>query len=376
MEYLQNIKDLNALANSVFMANCVGKVNSFPEFITVMPLAKCNYNCVMCAESERHTDKELSPEALAKLEGILPFAKTLFITGGEPLLYSHLERLLRSGSKAGCALWMVSNGALLTERKREMLLDTGLSQLKISLDAATSKTYRKIRGGNFLKVLNNIGQMVELKYKRGVQLPALQLGFVAMRSNIAELGKLAVIASNLGLDSIYVTYCTIHYEHMVDESLYFHQEYSDHHMKKAIMMAQDIGIHLETPPLFSRKDAQELPGGYADRTLVQCREPWKTMFVRYTGDVNLCCGGGGNCGNLNDAGFMEVWNHPARIKARELVNTPNPLPACKACHTVKQDSHHVGTHIPDKRLAALGLERFGNAEAKGGEGECGLEAAV
>lgn len=378
MEYVQNVKDLNELANSVYMANCVGQVNSFPEFITVMPLVKCNYNCIMCAESERHTDKELSSEALAKLEAILPFARTLFITGGEPLLYTHLERLLRSGSKAGCALWMVSNGALLTERKREMLLDSGLSQLKVSLDAATQATYKKVRGGNFLKVLNNVGQLIDLKFKRNVLLPSVQLGFVAMRSNIAELGKLATIAGNIGVDSIFVTYCTIHYEHMLEESLYFHQEYSDYHMKKAIQMARDIGIRMETPPLFSQQRAQEMPEGYADRTSTQCREPWKTMFVRYTGDVNLCCGGGGNCGNLNDSSFMDVWNHKARVKARELVNTLNPLPACKACHTVKQDSHSLSSHIPDKGLAAQGLERFGHAEAMGsGEGSgCGLEKAV
>ncbi|WP_243362578.1 radical SAM protein [Fundidesulfovibrio terrae] len=359
MQYAQNIKDLNELANSVYMTSHVGRVNSFPEFITVMPLVKCNYNCVMCAESERDSDKELSELALSRLEEVLPFARTLFITGGEPLMYPHLERLLRAGSQAGCELWMVSNGSLLTEKKREMLLDAGLSQVKISLDAATPKTYQKIRGGNFLKVLGNIAALSELKLRRGVHLPSIQLGFVAMRSNIAELGKLAVIAGNLGVDSIYVSTCTIHHEHMLEESLYFHQEYADHHMLKAIEMARAAGVRLERPPMFSELAAQAAQAVHQDRTSAMCREPWKTIFVRYDGAVNLCCGGGGNCGNLNDSSFFDVWNHPARVVARERVNSLDPLPACKACHTVKQTATNISSHIPSPELARLGEERYG-----------------
>lgn len=363
MNYTKNIKDLNELANSVYMHNHAGVVSSFPEFVTVMPLVKCNYDCIMCAETERKTGKELSDVALNRLIEVLPFARTLFITGGEPLLYSRLQTLLSAGAKAGCTLWMVSNGALLTERNRDMLLDAGLAQLKISLDAATPATYKKVRGGNFLKVLGNIAALSERKLALGLHHPSIQLGFVAMRSNIAELGKLAVIAGNLGVDSIYVSTCTIHYEHMLEESLYFHQEYSDHHMAKAVEMARQAGVHLERPPLFSELAAKALEPIHADRTGNPCREPWKTVFVRYDGDVNLCCGGGGNCGNLNDADFQEIWNHPVRVTARMRVNTGNPLPMCRNCLTVKQTASNIASHIPNPELAKLGMERFGKTDA-------------
>jgi MoaA/NifB/PqqE/SkfB family radical SAM enzyme len=359
--YATNLKDMNSLANSVYMSNHIGTVNSYPEFITVMPLARCNYNCIMCAEAERASDKELSDVALSRLEEALPFARTLFITGGEPLLYTQLERLLKAGSRAGCELWMVSNGSLLTERKCEMLLDAGLAQIKISLDAASPNTYQRIRGGNFMKVLKNIGTLLELRIKRGVRLPEIQLGFVAMRSNIAELGRLAAIAGNLGLDSLYVSTCTIHHEHMLEESLYFHQEYADHHMQKAIEMARAAGIRLDRPPLFSELAAQSMQSLHRDRTTDMCREPWKTIFVRYDGEVNLCCGGGGSCGNLNESSFHEVWNHPARVTARQRVNTPDPLPACRACHTVKQTATNISSHIPNPELARLGMERYGQS---------------
>jgi MoaA/NifB/PqqE/SkfB family radical SAM enzyme len=359
MQHPVDLKAANSRANDVYLAQNTGQVSSFPEFITVMPLVKCNYDCLMCGESERHSSQQLSTTALARLEGILPFAKSLFITGGEPLLYSHLPRLLRHGARVGCSLSMVTNGSLLTERKREMLLDVGMGEVKFSLDAATPQTYQKIRGGNLYKVLAKIGSLAALKCRRLTVFPEIRLGFVAMRSNIAELGRLVVLARELGVDGIYVSYCVINFKHMIEESLYFHQEYSDRHMLRAIEMAKGVGIRLETPPLFSELIAAKAREIHTDRTLEKCREPWRTIFVRYNGDVNLCCGGGGGCGNLNESSFMEVWNHPARIKAREKVNTPNPLPACLKCHTVKQDALNISTHIPDPGLVRLAQERFG-----------------
>ena len=82
------------------------------------------------------------------------------------------------------------------------------------------------------------------------------------------------------------------------------------------------------------------------------------MFVRYDGDVNLCCGGGGNCGNLNDSSFQDIWNHPVRVTARTRVNTDNPLPMCRNCLTVKQTAGNIASHIPNPELARLGMERF------------------
>lgn len=351
MRYLNCVKSHNALVNRFYAQGATGDVDSFPEFVTLMPLTKCNYRCTMCAEADRESNAMMSPKVLSEIEGILPFVQTLYITGGEPLMYTHIEDLLTMGAKAQCELWMVTNGLLLTESKREMVLRNQVDQIKISIDAATPKTYENIRlGGNFVKVLKNVEALAKLRDANGLRKPAIHFGFVAMRDNIAELGKLAALAANLGVEKISATYMIVHFKELVSQSLYFHQEYSDEQMLKAIEMARRVGVQLDHPPLFSELRAQKLQGLTANRADTFCIEPWRTIFVRYTGDVNLCCGGGGSCGNLETMSFAEVWNHPARKKARETVNSANPLPACRNCATNKQQPCLRSTHIPNPDL--------------------------
>ncbi|WP_147821925.1 radical SAM protein [Salidesulfovibrio onnuriiensis] len=353
MPSLEEIKRVNSITNKMMATQSTGQVMSYPEQITLMPLQVCNYKCIMCNEWKAREKPEMSPELLEKIRHVLPFVRTLFITGGEPLMYRHLESLLSMGSEAGCDLWMVSNGALLDERRRDMLMTHGLKRLKISLDAAKNSTYKAIRGGNFFKVIRNIAQLYQTKVERGLEFPEVQLGFVAMRKNIAELPRLVVMASELGVKNIYVSYMGVQNEESIPESLYFYQDMSDEYMQAATEAAMRHGVLLELPPLFS---AEPSPEHVFDRSSELCHEPWRNLFIRPDGRCNLCCGGGGGCGNLNETSFKEMWNHPARVHAREKVNTDTPPKLCLSCKTVKQTPQDIGTHFNNKRLREAALE--------------------
>lgn len=350
MEYLHNMKVMNNTMNEICAVQSVGEVVSFPEMITLMPLQACNYKCMMCSEWQHDILPEMDESILAKLKPALPFVKTLFITGGEPLMLKKLDYLLGIGSEAGCNLWMVSNGSLLTESKQDMLLDHGLNRLKISMDAATQATYKKIRGGNLFQVMKNIVSFHSKKLKRGMRDTNIQLGFVAMKSNIAELPKFVTMASEIGAQNVYVSYMGVQFEKMIPESLFFYQELSDKYMKIASEVAMRHGIIMELPPLFSEVEPQAHKA--FNRVESRCHEPWRTMFIRPDGNVNLCCGGGGRCGNLNEMTFTEIWNHPARVHARQRVNTPNPPKKCISCKTVKQTPKDLGTHFNTPAIQA------------------------
>ena len=178
-----------------------------------------------------------------------------------------------------------------------------------------------------------------------------------MRSNIEELGKFVAIANEIGVDSIYVTYCQIQTQNMIPESLFLHQELSDKHMIMAAEIARRVGMHLELPPLFnSELCGDQEKTNACSRVRENCLEPWRQLFVGADGNCSLCCGGGGTCGNLNETDFMTMWNHPARVIARERVNTDNPPAKCLSCRTIKQDAHNLGSHFPNKDFQRQALE--------------------
>lgn len=349
MKYLQNVKQLNAIANQVYASASVGQVDSFPEDITVAVSNRCNYKCIMCMEWRRKEEHDLPPETIEKLGDILPFAKTLYVTGGEPLMYPHLDMLFATAREAKCGLTMVTNGALLNDKNIARVLNNGLFRVKFSLDAATQATYAKIRGGNLQKVLRNISKLAEAKRAHGIDWPMLEVGFVAMRSNILELPKFVAMAAGVGINHVNVSYSVAHVEEMIPESLYFMQKEADQIMTVAKDVAEKVGVSIALPPsLFKGGGAKGASCSGNGCTPSVCEDPWRSVFLWPEGRMSMCCGGGGNTGNLNDADFMEAWNHKARVAARKLVNTKNPPAQCRNCRTKRQNPNVMASLFSGK----------------------------
>jgi len=337
VKYLQNVKRLNALANQVYASASIGHVDSFPEDITVAVSNRCNYRCIMCMEWRREAEHDLPPETIERLGEILPFARSIFVTGGEPLMYPHLDMLFERAQAAECERGMVTNGSLLTKRNIARILEHGLSRVKFSLDAATQATYGRIRGGNLQKVLQNISLLAEAKRVHGIDWPKLEVGFVSMRSNIMELPKFIALASKIGINHVNVSYCVAHVEEMISESLYFMPREADEIMRAAKDVADKVGMSIALPASLFAPPAAGLAAAPAGVMPSVCEDPWRSMFLWPEGRISMCCGGGGNTGNLNDSEFMEVWNNKARVGARKLVNTPHPPANCLGCRTKRQN---------------------------------------
>src|ERR1700736_6578094 len=65
---------------------------------------------------------------------------------GEPMLVKHLPRMVRYLKDRGTYVLFNSNGTVLNERNGRALIAAGLDELRVSLDAATEKSYLAVRG--------------------------------------------------------------------------------------------------------------------------------------------------------------------------------------------------------------------------------------
>ncbi|QOY93642.1 GTP 3',8-cyclase MoaA [Massilia sp. UMI-21] len=125
---------------------------------------RCNFRCVYCMPKEVF-DKDyayLPHGELLSFEEITRVAR-LFIahgvekirlTGGEPLLRKHLERLvgmlraLPTPSGRPLDLTLTTNGSLLA-RKAQTLKDAGLDRVTVSLDALDDSVFRRMNDVDF-----------------------------------------------------------------------------------------------------------------------------------------------------------------------------------------------------------------------------------
>ncbi len=125
---------------------------------------RCNFRCGYCMPSEVFSPQFsfLSHDALLSFEEIARTARLFVahgvqkirITGGEPLLRRHIERLvemlstLRTPQGRLVDLTLTTNGSLLA-KKAQALKDAGLQRVTVSLDALDDALFRRMNDADF-----------------------------------------------------------------------------------------------------------------------------------------------------------------------------------------------------------------------------------
>jgi cyclic pyranopterin phosphate synthase len=120
---------------------------------------RCNFRCVYCMPKEVFgRDYSFLPQTeLLSFGEIVRLARIfkahgvekIRLTGGEPLLRKHLERLVAMlADIGGLELTLTTNGALLAKKARA-LRDAGLNRVTVSLDALDDGVFRAMNDVDF-----------------------------------------------------------------------------------------------------------------------------------------------------------------------------------------------------------------------------------
>ena len=352
MHYAQNVKTMNEAFSRQYAAVNAPKIISFPEEITVTASQRCNYRCKMCYQTDY--TKEIDWVIIERIVPLLPFARTLQIFGGEPLLYPRIDELYRLGHENDCCITTISNASLLSDSMIDDIVDNKVYCIKCSIDAGTPETYKRIRGGDFFKVMAGIGRLARKKLQCHTPYPFVDFNFLAMRSNVKELPRLLVLASELDVRAVNVFYPSMHREDLAADCVYFDQAGSDAMLAKARQVAATLGVGLNLPPLFG--ESPSLAEDVRPKR-EHCRDPWAKALVDVDGNVSLCCAGATTLGNLAQEDFETLWNGPRAQALRRVVNTPNEPDYCRNCRIRQANPRNPHVHMPEAILQAMETSR-------------------
>lgn len=346
MHDYERVTRINDQLNDRYVAeNVCEDVVTYPKLVTLTTTLRCNYRCWMCYQPK--FEGEMDWRIVERLEHVLPFVKTLQIFGGEPLMYSRLDELCALAGKNYCELELITNGSLLDEHRRKLLLDNNARHIKISMEAANQETYKSIRGGDLKRVLGNIENLARERDAAGLTYPEIQTNFVAMERNIRELPDFVRMVADRGVDKVLVLFMNGHRDDLARESLYFCQDLSDECMDKALAAGKQCGIEVRIPGFFSDRDdhtEEEKP----DQT---CHSPWKNCLISMKGIVDICCGRAPALGNLLQTPFDDLWFGDVVKPYRKLVNTAHQPEACRTCRVKSRNIKDRSFHIRNEELA-------------------------
>jgi MoaA/NifB/PqqE/SkfB family radical SAM enzyme len=191
----------------------VTQVKSKPSWLSLETTAICNLRCVQCPRedpSTRFVETEMDESIADKILPNLPYVTHLQLFGlGEPLLSKLFWKLIEDNrSKEIDRVSVNSNGTLFSERNVDRLLRSNLNFINVSLDAATAYTYRKIRGGNFDKVVGGIKRLTACRQdlrasgELGRADFTVWMNMTLMVENIRELPLFMALAHEVGVDAV------------------------------------------------------------------------------------------------------------------------------------------------------------------------------
>ena len=283
---------------------------NYPISVILELVNRCNLECTMCFQGFRNDTKKytLEIEQLKKLFNEFKENKldAILFSNSEPLLYKKFPEVLELAAKAGIMdQFLFTNGTLLNKKNSEIILNSSLTRLFVSLDAATESTYDKVRIPVNKKKINtnrlrhietNIKNFVSLRKALNKKLPLTRVSFVALESNYHEVDQFIEKWIDI-VDTV---------EIQKENSINF---YDDLHKKK-----------YDTSKLVLSE--------------YNCNEPWGQVGIHADGTVGPCCNTVGRnlpVGNVLEQPLKEIWQNEKMKEIREgfINNKPNII--CKLC---------------------------------------------
>ena len=273
-------------------------IPDFPITVSLELLNRCNLNCIMCYKKHHRQPKaELTLDVLQKIMNECKENKLPSIAlglGAEILMYKNIKELLSMVKTAGIQdIFFGTNGVLLNDELIELIVKNKITRVKISLDAATKETYKKIRGFDLLKrVEENIEKIIACKKKYNRSLPMIRLSFVVMDINRHETQRFVDKWKNK------VDY--IDFQRCIDFS----------HVDKPIEINQQV-----------IKDSF-------------CAYPFYSLNIWADGAISPCCTFYGRkliFGNIYNETLKNIWQSEKMKKIREHIVSKRFNPVCQRC---------------------------------------------
>src|SRR5215469_7997053 len=149
---------------------------------------RCNLLCTTCPR----TFEDLEPpgdmrwDLFTTIVDQFPNIARVVLHGvGEPMMVRNLPRMIRYLKDRGSYVLFNTNGTLLTERKGAELIDSGLDELRVSLDAAEPEAFRLVRGKPFFaRIVRNVRAFRAMQRQRGADAPRVSLWLTGLKETI------------------------------------------------------------------------------------------------------------------------------------------------------------------------------------------------
>ena len=307
---------------------------------------RCNLLCETCPRTfeELEAPADMSWSLFTRIVDQIPNIARVVLHGvGEPMLVRDLPRMIRYLKDRGTYVLFNTNGTLLNPKKFQALIDTGLDELRVSLDAADRESYLRVRGKDFFnRIVRDVSKFTAFQRDIGVTTPKVSLWLTGLKETVDQLPDFVRLSAKMGVTEVHLqrlVFDKTGFGLARPEFSLFEQTRDDETaaIETAQQLGRELGVTLDAsgatePGLSLKRNADDKPWA-------TCRRPWSLMYFTAHGRALPCCiapfsARGYENYTLGDATqntLQEIWNSPAYKNFRtDLLGDAPPAP-CQNC---------------------------------------------
>jgi len=321
-------------------------VDSDPVCLYLETTNRCNLPCTTCPRTfeELEPPADMSWELFTQIVDQYPKIVRVVLHGiGEPLMVRDLPRMVTYLKARGTYVLFNTNGTLLNARKGRELIEAGLDELRVSLDAAEPSAFKIVRGlDSFDRIVANLRTFIALQQEMHVTAPRVSLWLTGLKETVSQLPAFVKLAHEIGVPEVYLqrlVYFPDGQGLARSESSLFERltAEEDRLIREAEQLAASLGIS------FSASGATEPGTSLKKKSSSQpwslCRRPWTLMYFTAHGRALPCCIApfslrGYDSFTLGDATqqtLAEIWNGARYQEFRRALQTDQPPASCGNC---------------------------------------------
>jgi MoaA/NifB/PqqE/SkfB family radical SAM enzyme len=261
------------------------------------------------------------------------------------MLVKNLPKMVRYLKDRGTYVLFNTNGTVLNDRNGRALIDAGLDELRVSLDASNAESFLAIRGADYFnRILRNVRRFRELQVREGHERPRVSAWLTGLKETISDLPAFVRVAADIGVKEVYLQRLVYFEDDSIgnarpDQALFERMTGEESvYIDEAAALARSLGM------TFSASGAASEPGMSLARSAdgspwSLCRRPWSVMYFTANGRALPCCiapfsqRGYENytLGDATQQSLQEIWNGPGYSSFREALLSDQPPTACANC---------------------------------------------
>ncbi len=307
---------------------------------------RCNLLCTTCPRTFEALEPpgDMSWDLFRTIVDQFPRIARVVLHGvGEPMMVRALPRMIRTLKDRGTYVLFNTNGTLLSEKKGRELIDSGLDELRVSLDAAEPVAFKLVRGRDmFARIVKKVRAFRALQRELAAERPRVSLWLTGLQETVGQLSDFVRLAHDMDVSEVYLQRLVYFPEGQgmarPEEALFAGRDDAEGRLiREAELLAQSLGIAFNASGA-SDPSASLKPGESAQPWSL-CRRPWSLMYITAHGRALPCCIApfsmrgydSFTLGDATQATLREIWNGAKYQDFRSALLSYRPPPACAGC---------------------------------------------